>query len=125
MSKTEGFNFERDYLIGLPSADMNTMINRMAKHSDISAFDHAMYTDLMLPEWQGSSWARTQTPLFIRPDVMFFRPHGFRAFAVSRGAEMMYSKERKDQMGGWHLGQSADYVRAAKAIMRRSQDEIE
>ena len=104
---TEVFGGERDYLVPLPSADFAGALPRRALYSDCVGFSRSLLGSLRLP-------GQEPQRLLLAEAVVFWSEHSDRAGLDSWCSALGHGTSRRNFLGRWAAGGSADkYVRAA------------
>ena len=104
---TETFDGARDYLVPLPAADFASALPRRALYSDCVGFSRSLLGSLRLP---GPEPQR----LLLAEAVVYWSEHSDRAGLDSWCSTLGHGISRRNFLGRWAAGGSADkYVRAA------------
>ena len=113
------FNFERDYLVMLPTADGGGVIHRPARYEDVIGLTHQLMSKLRSPVWS-DVWCcfEGSDEFLLHPALVgYWTEHSPRGFLAGKAAELGIPSDQRDYLGRWLPKQSDAYVRSAKAAV--------
>ena len=111
----QSFGFKRDYLLPLPTQDLESAIRRRAVYSDAVGFSRRLMLSLSV---EGDE----DTALLLGPPAAFWSEHSDRAGLTSWHTAMGTEKSQRGFLGRWAAQGSADsYVRTAVRVVETLQ----
>ena len=118
----------RDCLLGRPGEDWVTAKAIVADYTDAVCCGQAMLRRLNLPccsetgefVWDDGLGYFCDHPAYLS----FWTEHSWRGFLPTAAAVLHFSKDSRDYLGRWAVGQSSDYVRTSKQIVTMIQREV-
>lgn len=113
------FNFERDFFVPLPSADMEGVVKKMASYSDCSALSRDLLAQLRRPKrGLNGQWKESEEPLLPEGTALFFQEHSERNFMSSVCTANQVPSATQDYLGRWNLkGGAKDYAKTARQVV--------
>ena len=122
----DGMNFDRDYLIPLPSADGQSCRRCMADYPAVSALSMLLYKELPLPVLTQQGWTLSDQSLLVTASACrAWSEHSERCWLTSVAALLGVTREQRDFLGRWRVVVCSDeYVRTAQHIVSRLQRRI-
>ena len=120
---SDGFSFERDYLVPRPSEDFSSCRPVVAAYPDQATLAKHLCTRLRAPVFKDSSWHRSEFDLFTDVEwLTLLTEHSERNFTSSVASAAGVDRERKAYLGRWHVVESSDeYVRTAWQVVTQLQ----
>ena len=117
--RAEDFNFDRDYLIPLPSSNLQSCKQCMADYTAVSTLSKLLYRELWLPCWAGDVWPLSDSRLLISQSACrAWTEHSERCWLASAAAVLSVPREKRDFLGRWHVSCSGDeYIRTARGVV--------
>ncbi len=127
--KTDGFKLgKRDYFIGIPADDWDSMLPKMLDYSYCSALGRQLLGELKRPfRGLGGDWIEGDEVLLPHPGPLFFREHSDRHWAVSVAAALgNCTKEERDDAGRWGVSgkQSGEYALTSRHVVLGLQTKV-
>ena len=102
-------SFARDYLIPLPSQDLQSCKAVFADYTAVSALSKLLYQELRLPLWVHGTWVLSDSKLVIAlACVRAWTEHSERCWLTSCAALLGVSRERREFLGRWRVFSSGD-----------------
>ena len=117
--QSEDFNFERDFLLPLPSRDWSSCCRHMADYAAVSAITKILYQQLRAPAWQQDGWYLRDIPLLCASSSPgAWTEHSKRCWLISAAVLLEIDDDQCKFLGRWRVTASHhEYIRtAARAV---------
>ena len=120
---SDGFSFERDYLVPRPSANFTSCRPVMASYPEQATLAKLLYAKLKVPRMVGDQWQLSEDDMFLDPAwLALLSEHSERNFTSSIASAAGVDRERKAYLGRWHVVEASDeYVRTAWQVVTSLQ----
>ncbi|OLP82107.1 hypothetical protein AK812_SmicGene37261 [Symbiodinium microadriaticum] len=120
---SDGFSFERDYLVPRPSASYSSCRPVMASYPEHATLAKLLYTKLKVPCMVEDQWRLSERDMFLDPAwLSLLSEHSERNFTSSIASAAGVDRERKAYLGRWHVVEASDeYVRTAWQVVTSLQ----
>ena len=119
------FNFDRDYLVPRPTADLRGVQHKLASPTDLAGYQTAVLRELKVPVRSGSTWQESSHALLSPTAAAFWTGHSERNFLPTYSATLGVPSADIDRLGRWRVRQSAvgsdDYTRSHRVLVRKTQ----
>jgi hypothetical protein len=120
------FNFERSYLLPLPSVDLAGTRPEPARYFDALCMTRQIFAELKRPEptlgVDGRlTWKLTADPLLPVGAQVVWSEHSERGDLPTWTSHLGFAKEDRDCLGRWRPEGSDDYIRHMEVTVRRVQ----
>lgn len=121
-----GMYTTRDYLLPLPTADLDGVIDRKAEYTDMAAMCRKLFSELEVPDYDHKQrrWRNNGEALLLPELVDLWTLHSARNLLTNHCAELGFTKPELDHLGRWGAGQSNEYLKSARAIVARMQGAV-
>ena len=124
--KSDGFSFDRDYLVPRPSRSFTSCRPVMASFSDQAVLAKQLAAQLRRPVWRDDRWMLSSELLF--PDrrlLSLFSEHSERNLIASLASASGIDRERRSYLGRWHVVEASDeYIRSAWHVVTSLQAHV-
>ena len=118
--KSDGFSFERDYLVLRASKSFNSCRPVMASFSDQGTMAKLLAAQLRVPRWDGSKCLFEEKQL-----LSIFSEHSERNLIASLASASGIDRERRSYIGRWHVVEASDeYIRSAWSVVTSLQSHV-
>ncbi|CAE7908811.1 unnamed protein product [Symbiodinium microadriaticum] len=120
---SDGFSFERDYLVPRPSVSYSSCRPVMASYPEQATLAKLLYTKLKVPCMVEDQWRLSERDMFLDPAwLSLLSEHSERNFTSSIASAAGVDRERKAYLGRWHVVEASDeYVRTAWEVVTSLQ----
>ena len=120
---SDGFSFERDYLVPRPSASFTSCRPVMASYPEQATLAKLLYAKLKVPRMVEDRWQLSEDDMFLDPAwLALLSEHSERNFTSSIASAAGVDRERKAYLGRWHVVEASDeYVRTAWQVVTSLQ----
>ena len=116
---SDGFSFERDYLVPRPSENFDSCRPILASYPDQATLSKRLCMMLKVPVLRDAVWHRSEMLLFLDMDwLTLLSEHSERNFTSSVASAAGVDRERRAYLGRWHVVEASDeYLRTAWQVV--------
>ena len=125
---SEGFNYDRDYFVPMPTEDLSGTKKVPAEYTDMAALSKKVLGEIMMLERDedtlGGSWTEGSQQLIDPEALSFWTEHSERNYVNGMAACLGIPKDQRDFLGRWMPDQADDYLRTARAVIGEIQGKV-